>query len=76
MGKIDKHAVVFVTGLGDIAFLKQLVIKIVPSIQLVIYEPSLNVFKVIENIDLSFLFEDRIPALIVDGLNGEEKKQS
>ncbi len=74
-GKIDKHAVVFVTGLGDIAFLKQLVIKIVPSIQLVIYEPSLNVFfKVIENIDLSFLFEDRIPALIVDGLNGEEKK--
>ena len=41
----------------DIAFLKQLVIKIVPSIQLVIYEPSLNVFfKVIENIDLSFLF--------------------
>ena len=43
-GKIDRHAVVFVTGLGDIAFLKQLVIKIVPSIQLVIYEPSLNVF--------------------------------
>ena len=43
-GKIDKHAVVFVTGLGDITFLKQLVVKIVPSIQLVIYEPSLNVF--------------------------------
>ena len=74
-GKIDKHAVIFLIGLGDLAFLKQLVRTIDTSIQLVIYEPSLNVFfEVIENIDLSFLFEDRIPALIVDGLNGEEKK--
>ena len=74
-GEIDKHAVIFVTGLADIAFLKQLVFKIDPSIQIVIYEPSLNVFfKVIENIELSFLFVDRIPALIVDGLNGEEKR--
>ena len=27
-----------------------------------------------ENINLAFLFENRIPALIIDGMNGEEKR--
>lgn len=27
-----------------------------------------------ENINLTFLFENRIPALIIDGMNGEEKR--
>ena len=73
-GKIDKHAVIFVTGLGDITFLKKLLSVVETSTQIVIYEPSINIFyKVFDNIDLSFLFADRIPALIVDGLNEDEK---
>mgnify|MGYP002233075702 FL=1 len=43
--------------------------------QIVIYEPSLTIFfEIMENINLAFLFENRIPALIIDGMNGEEKR--
>lgn len=74
-GKVDKHAVIFATGLADITFLKQLVLMVEPSVQIVIYEPSLTIFfEIMENINLAFLFENRIPALIIDGMNGEEKR--
>lgn len=43
-GKVDKHAVIFATGLADITFLKQLVLMVEPSVQIVIYEPSLTIF--------------------------------
>lgn len=72
--KIDDFATVIIVGIHDAIHIRNILKHVKPTTNVMIYEPSINVFiKAIEEIDLTFLFEENIPVgLVVDGINEQE----
>lgn len=75
IGKIHKHAPVFLFGIGSGAYLKALVDHTDKEVNIVIYEPSVNIFlKLLEEVDLSEEIKNRPLAFIVEEINAVEFK--
>ncbi len=73
LGDINYMAPIFIVGLGNALFIKELLKKTEKTVNIAVYEPSLSLFlKVLEEIDITELFENRPIGFIIDGLNEEE----
>ena len=73
LGKIRKYAPVFLFGIGSGMYLKALVKNTEKEVNIVAYEPSLQIFlTLLHEVDVSEEIEDRPIAFIVDGLNTED----
>ena len=73
LGKINYMASIFIVGLGNGLFIKELLKKTEKTVNIVVYEPSVSLFlKVLEEIDITELFENRPIGFIIDGINEEE----
>ncbi len=73
LGDINYMASIFIVGLGNTLFIKELLKKTEKTVNIAVYEPSLSLFlKVLQEIDITELFENRPIGFIIDGLNEEE----
>ncbi len=73
LGKINYMAPIFIVGLGNALFIKEILKKTEKTVNIAVYEPSLYAFlKVLQEIDITDLFEDRPIGFIIEGLNEEE----
>lgn len=73
LGKIVPNAPILIVGMGNLHYLKELLDKADDSVVILLYEPIFSVFyKQLEIIDIDELFQKRLIALIVEGINGEE----
>lgn len=73
LGKIVPHAPVFVVGIGNIHYIQEIIKSTDSTVQILIYEPVFSVFnEIINEIDLKEIFQDRLIALVVDGINDDE----
>lgn len=73
LGDINYMAPIFVVGLGNAIFIKEILKKTEKTVNIAIYEPSLSLFlKLLQEIDIVELFENRPIGFIIDGLNEDE----
>lgn len=73
LGSINYMAPIFIVGLGNALFIKELLKKTEKTVNIAIYEPSLSLFlKILYEIDITELFENRPIGFIIEGLNEEE----
>lgn len=73
LGDINYMAPIFIVGLGNTLFIKEILKKTEKTVNIAVYEPSISVFlRVLEEIDIKELFEDRPIGFIIDGINEEE----
>lgn len=74
IGKIDDFATIIIIGIHDGTHIRNILEEAKPTTNILVYEPSVEVFlKAIEEVDLTFLFGERVPiGLIVDGINEKE----
>lgn len=73
LGSINKHAPVFLFGLGSGLYLKALIQNTKKETNIVAYEPSVEIFlKMLEEVDLSQEIADRPIAFIIEGINEGE----
>lgn len=73
LGEIHKYAPVFLFGLGSGAYLKALINSTTKDVNIVVYEPSINIFlKLLHEIDMSEEIQNRPIAFVVEELNAEE----
>lgn len=74
LGKIEYSAPLFTVGIGNGCYLEEL-FKEVPKKNdnmVMVYEPSFSIFyEQLFHVDIEELFEDRIVALLVEGINEE-----
>ncbi|MGN1174747.1 MAG: motility associated factor glycosyltransferase family protein [Roseburia sp.] len=72
LGKIEATAPIFIVGLGNIHYLKELVAVTDKTVMILVYEPSFTIFyKVIELWNLKDIFADHTIALCIEGINEE-----
>lgn len=72
LGRIAPYAPVFVLGMGNLNYLRELEKTTDKSVILLVYEPLFSVFyKQLETADFESLFENRTIALVIEGINGE-----
>lgn len=70
LGKIIPYAPVFILGMGNLNYLRELEKATDKSVILLIYEPLFSVFyKQLETVDFEPLFSNRTIALVVEGIN-------
>lgn len=73
LGDINYMAPIFIVGLGNTVFIKEILKKTEKTVNIAIYEPSISLFlKLLQEIDIVELFENRPIGFIIDGLNEEE----
>lgn len=73
LGEIHKYAPVFLFGIGSGEYLKALIRQTEENVNVVVYEPSFPIFqKLLSDVDLVEVIENRPIAFIVEGINGEE----
>ena len=74
LGKIEYSAPLFMVGIGNGCYLEE-IFKEVPKKNdnmVMVYEPSFSIFyEQLFHVDIEELFEDRIVALLVEGINEE-----
>lgn len=59
--------------MGDIALIKEILKKTDKNINIMVYEPCINIFlTLLEQVDISEYFNDRAVGLIVKGINENE----
>ncbi|MCI8282125.1 MAG: motility associated factor glycosyltransferase family protein [Lachnospiraceae bacterium] len=72
-GEIHKYAAVFLFGIGSGAYLKAVMKKFPKEANLIVYEPSINIFlTLLREVDLSCEIEKHPIGFIVEGLNETE----
>ena len=72
-GKLNRQTPIFMTGMGDIVFLRKLLEKTEKTINIMVYEPSVRIFLfLLENVDITEYFENRAVGFIIDGINEKE----
>ncbi len=72
LGKIVPYAPIFVLGMGNIHYLKELAAQADKSVVILLYEPLFSVFyKQLERIDFQEVFGKRTVVLVIEGINGE-----
>lgn len=70
--KIEYMATFVMFGIGNGLYVKRLLEETEETVHILVYEPSRDIFeKVIRNIDMSALFNERV-YIVVNGLNQEE----
>ena len=73
LGEIHKYAPVFLFGIGNGDYLKAIIENTEENVNVVIYEPSINIFRrLLNEIDLSDIIENRPIAFIIEGINESE----
>ncbi len=73
LGEIHNYAPVFLFGIGNGDYLRAVVENTKENVNVVIYEPSINIFRrLLEEIDLSDVIENRPIAFIIEGINESE----
>ena len=73
MGEIHKYAAIFLFGVGSGAYLKAIVKKCPEEANIIVYEPSVNIFlTMLQEVDLSEEIEKHPIGFIVEGLNETE----
>lgn len=75
-GQIGDFATVVIVGIHDVIHIRNILKSVKRTTNILIYEPSIDVFvKALEEVDLSFLFEEDVPiGILVDQINDKEKK--
>lgn len=72
-GELNSVASVFVVGMGNVAFLTELLEHTEKTTNIMVYEPSLQIFQVLmQQVDISIYFENRAIGLVIEGLNEYE----
>lgn len=72
-GEIHKYAAVFLFGIGSGAYLKALMKDFPKEANIIVYEPSINIFlTLLREVDLSREIEKHPIGFIVEGLNETE----
>ncbi len=72
-GGLNRQTPIFVVGMGDLVFLKELLRKTEQSINIMVYEPSVQIFLfLLENIDITEYFENRAVGFVIEGINERE----
>ena len=75
LGKLETNSPVLIMGAGNEAYLEELVKGTKKRITIVVYEPSLKIFKkFLDMIDLAPLMEKQLIIFWIDGLNGMDEK--
>lgn len=73
-GELNRKTPIFVVGMGDLVFLKELLRKTEQSINIMVYEPSVRIFLfLLENIDITEYFENRAVGFVIEGVNEKEE---
>lgn len=73
-GRLNRNATVFIVGFANITFIKQLLLETENTVNIMIYEPSIDIFySVLQNVDISELFNKRKIAFVVEGINEQEQ---
>lgn len=73
IGEINYMAPIFIVGIENALFIKELLKKTEKTVNIAVYEPSLEIFlKVLEEIDITELFENRPIGFIIEGINENE----
>lgn len=71
IGKLYKNAPIFMVGVGNYTYLKELVEQTEESVTIIVYEPSLQIFlKFIEQVDLERWMEKHVIIFWVEGIPG------
>ena len=72
-GELNRTTPIFLTGLGDVAMVRELLEATDPDINIMIYEPSAEIFYyLLENVDISECFENRALGLVIESINENE----
>ncbi len=72
-GKLNRTTPIFVTGMGNIAMIRELLVLTDPEINIMVYEPSIEIFYfLLENVDISDYFDNRALGLVIEGINETE----
>ncbi len=75
LGKLQRNAPVFIVGVGNPSYLKELVRKTENKIVITVYEPSLQIFlKFLEMVDIENWMEKHLIIFWVDGLEDMDEK--
>lgn len=74
-GKITRGTPVYIVGMANIVFLKEILNQTDKSVNIMVYEPSIDIFyEMMEKMDITIYFENRAVGLVVEGLNEKELK--
>lgn len=72
-GKLRRNTPVCIVGMGDMAFIQEILIQTDDSVHIMVYEPSVSVFLyMLKNVDIRFCFDKRALGFMIEGLNSEE----
>ena len=73
-GKIAEYAPIVIVGISNAMHIRRIQEEAPATANFLIYEPSFELFRrILQEVDLTFLFEENIPVgIIVDGLNENE----
>lgn len=72
-GELNRQTPIFVVGMGDLVFLRELLRKTEQSISIMVYEPSVRIFLfLMENVDITEYFENRAVGFVIEGINERE----
>lgn len=73
--KIQDFSTVIIIGIHDGIHIRNILEQVTPTTNILIYEPSIEIFlKALEEVDLTFLFEENAPiGILVDGINEREQ---
>ena len=74
LGKIEHTAPIFIVGLGNILYIKELMNIIHDDNMVLIYEPSFTIFYTqLQRLDFQELFQKGIVVLLIGGINDEQE---
>lgn len=73
-GKIAEYAPIIIVGISNGMHIRRIIEEAPMTANILVYEPSFELFRrALQEVDLTFLFEEDIPlGIIVDGLNENE----
>ena len=72
-GELNRTAPIFITGMGDVSLIRELLVGTAPAINIMVYEPSIEIFQyLLENVDISDYFDNRALGLVIEGINETE----
>lgn len=73
IGKMLRYTPIFLFGIGNASYIKEILKKADKEINILLYEPSLFIFlEVMNKIDISEIFEKYSIAIIIKGVNDDE----
>lgn len=69
-GTLNRASTIFILGMGDVAFLRELLKETEKEINIMVYEPCADIFfRLMEQVDITDYFENRPLGLVIEGIN-------